>query len=739
MFFLGRMLVEIQQITTIKKRENENVNGRTQRSTTGKYLSDAWNVLDFITLVIYLLTFFLRTITWGLSTSTINNRAIVVAGYFYGINTMLLTLRSFGQVMETSEGVGVIQIALFQMFGDITTIFWQFIAAVLAFSIAITKVYMAERSYISKRNNITQGLVCETPGMSCWWTMMKHLFWSLLGLAELDTLDSIDHTSVTIVHFLYGLFLVLGVILLVNMMIALLSNTYQKVQDNALREWSFRKAITLQTYSDYHPIPVPFNIVAWCWLLLRGKCCEGSIRDCRGYQGDSCSEKKKRSLDFVVTNLQNAYFAKYGNCFPVTDDGNKIDHIFQETKQSKQFANHISYETFLSSVFSEGTLQVGQKAWDSSGITVDGCRLTYQGKEICKTCKENVPVIYHGARYRVPFSPKYPHFEVLIQESGRSVGVGAVWQYYGNHAMPGCKDGTVGYIVNQGKVFGPCLPVNSERGLEYENAVAYRGDVIGCSVEFGDEENPDEVEIVFTLNGKPITSDKIRMLYTLDYRGGFSMEIYPYVCMTTYGTTVLAKMSSTKCVSPNGQMDTEDIKAITQVTSNIAETVNSKFKAADEVVQRCQRAQSNSLADVDEFMDYVTRCLEDLKDFLVFSSDEVIFPSGLETVESSPQDFMGLDYNFETEHLQFLSRKDGGGLAELQPPTDSSKKICDDLKKVDSTTKEKFDLLLKGLGDLEDNFQSETEENKKKRSKIQGKLQELRDLIMNRNSSNSVQ
>ena len=59
---------------------------------------------------------------------------------------------------------------------------------------------------------------------------MKHLFWSLLGLAELDTLDSIDHTSVTIVHFLYGVFLVLGVILLVNMMIALLNNTCEKVQ-----------------------------------------------------------------------------------------------------------------------------------------------------------------------------------------------------------------------------------------------------------------------------------------------------------------------------------------------------------------------------------------------------------------------------------------------------------------------------------------------------------------------------
>lgn len=58
---------------------------------------------------------------------------------------------------------------------------------------------------------------------------MKHLCWSLLGLAELDPLDSIDHTSMTIAHFLFGVFLVVGVILLVNMMIALLNNTYEKV------------------------------------------------------------------------------------------------------------------------------------------------------------------------------------------------------------------------------------------------------------------------------------------------------------------------------------------------------------------------------------------------------------------------------------------------------------------------------------------------------------------------------
>jgi len=114
--------------------------------------SDRWNILDLITLVIYCFTFLLRVITWALSTSVTNNRALVIAGYLYGLNTMFLTLRAFGHVMETIKGVGVIQIALFHIIGDIATIFWQFIATILAFSIAITKVYVAEKSFLVKEN-----------------------------------------------------------------------------------------------------------------------------------------------------------------------------------------------------------------------------------------------------------------------------------------------------------------------------------------------------------------------------------------------------------------------------------------------------------------------------------------------------------------------------------------------------------------------------------------------------------
>ena len=65
---------------------------------------------------------------------------------------------------------------------------------------------------------------------SSWWDIATHLTWSLLGLAEVDKLDAADFPSVFFIRLLYGLFLIMVVVLLVNMMIALLSNTYQQVQ-----------------------------------------------------------------------------------------------------------------------------------------------------------------------------------------------------------------------------------------------------------------------------------------------------------------------------------------------------------------------------------------------------------------------------------------------------------------------------------------------------------------------------
>ena len=77
-----------------------------------------------------------------------NNRALQIAGFLYGFNTMLLTIRAFGSILETFEGVGTIQIALFHIIRDAVVVVLHFGAITLAFSSTITKVFVAETSLI---------------------------------------------------------------------------------------------------------------------------------------------------------------------------------------------------------------------------------------------------------------------------------------------------------------------------------------------------------------------------------------------------------------------------------------------------------------------------------------------------------------------------------------------------------------------------------------------------------------
>ena len=78
-----------------------------------------------------------------------NNRVLATAGYLYSANTLCLSFRVFGHVLGQSKDVGTIQIALLSILKDIRVVVWQFTAAILAFSIAITKVYMVVKSFIA--------------------------------------------------------------------------------------------------------------------------------------------------------------------------------------------------------------------------------------------------------------------------------------------------------------------------------------------------------------------------------------------------------------------------------------------------------------------------------------------------------------------------------------------------------------------------------------------------------------
>jgi len=114
-----------------------------------------WNCLDVLTLLIYFLIVILRIATFIRSGDPYHNRLLEVVDYFYGANTMLLVLR-FSSVLGISAVVGPLQLALFRMLIDLTIIIVQFFFVIIAFSLAITKSYLAEMSYMTSTDNQTE-------------------------------------------------------------------------------------------------------------------------------------------------------------------------------------------------------------------------------------------------------------------------------------------------------------------------------------------------------------------------------------------------------------------------------------------------------------------------------------------------------------------------------------------------------------------------------------------------------
>ena len=52
---------------------------------------------------------------------------------------------------------------------------------------------------------------------------------------------------------------------------------------------------------------------------------------------------------------------------------------------------------------------------------MEECLLTCEGPKLCDLCKPENPWKYHGARYIIPFSHEFNHFEVIMQYYLRSV------------------------------------------------------------------------------------------------------------------------------------------------------------------------------------------------------------------------------------------------------------------------------------------------------------------------------
>ncbi|XP_068684413.1 uncharacterized protein [Montipora foliosa] len=573
------------------------------------YLRDYWNFYDLAILIIYFCVILpLRIATWGmiLNEPGHQNRAVDVAAHFYGFNTMLLTSRAFGSLLESFEGVGTIQIALFHVMRDVGVIVVHVFLITLEVSTVLTKVFVNDRK--------------DELGDKTWMVIFKELIFALVELSQgFEFFQSPDPYSNTIIQLLFVAYVAVNLIVVVNMLVALLSNTYRRVQDNSREEWAFKKAVVIQTYTNHHPIPVPFNTVSLFLMLFP------CFRMKKVVEMPVNETYLKKRLDDTVNCLQAKYRLTYGDSFPPTEP---LDKMVEEVNDTESMVNQILQKTFMGQ--HSAFLPTGPKAWDAHpSIFINGCLIT---------CKSYNPLYAdqgyfscYGARYNERFSYRFPHFEVLVQygesrkalvvgdrfinmvktefrididgeilvhqfedewqefvdvdalehvadrsklrvmllesaEKGR-VSIGIVDSSYNHGLAPGLS-GSVGFNTDL-KMFD--IERQTPSGGKQVTGIARirRGDIIRCSVMFDQEKDKDgfdHIPVVFSVNGTRLIPEGGQTLITHNP----DKPWYPYIGFDRQNSA-LAKMTAREDVD-YGNLHMQEVKfELTETKSEITE------------------------------------------------------------------------------------------------------------------------------------------------------------------------
>lgn len=114
------------------------------------------------------------------------------------------------------------------------------------------------------------------------------LFFALFGLTEPNDMPMLEGSSPAanvVAQLVFGIYLVVTVIVLINLLIAMMSDTYQRIQARSDTEWKFGRAVLIRDMSRKSGTPSPFNLFTNLFFFAKvlckhgGKICSTEGRD----------------------------------------------------------------------------------------------------------------------------------------------------------------------------------------------------------------------------------------------------------------------------------------------------------------------------------------------------------------------------------------------------------------------------------------------------------------------------
>ncbi|PIK61211.1 putative transient-receptor-potential-like protein-like [Apostichopus japonicus] len=262
------------------------------------YIRQWWNWLDFIMLSMYLCTFSLRFATmimingdnYDPDISRENwpkdDPTLLAEGIFSIANVF-----SFARIIflfQANPYLGPLQISLGCMLIDICKFLLIFFLVLLSFACGMNKLYS---NCEPRDGDATCGAVeSEYKEFSGLGRALLTLVWALFGLIGKDViLIQNDDSSLEIFgELLFLSYQLVAIVVLLNMLIAMMSSSFQNIENHADVEWKFARSKLWMSYFDEgSTLPPPFNLIIspksvyYCYQYLKRALCSGMLNSRR--------------------------------------------------------------------------------------------------------------------------------------------------------------------------------------------------------------------------------------------------------------------------------------------------------------------------------------------------------------------------------------------------------------------------------------------------------------------------
>uniref|UniRef100_A0A8C4ENZ4 Transient receptor potential cation channel, subfamily C, member 5a n=1 Tax=Dicentrarchus labrax TaxID=13489 RepID=A0A8C4ENZ4_DICLA len=237
----------------------------------------------------------------------------LIAEALFAIANIFSSLRLISLFTANSH-LGPLQISLGRMLLDILKFLFIYCLVLLAFANGLNQLYFYYETKASEEHNNCKGIRCERQNnaFSTLFETLQSLFWSIFGLLNLYVTNVKARHEFTefIGATMFGTYNVISLVVLLNMLIAMMNNSYQLIADHADIEWKFARTKLWMSYFDEGgTLPPPFNIIPspksiWYLLMwLHNKLCRrGQPPGEDSHKCENLREFTERHADSLIQN-----------------------------------------------------------------------------------------------------------------------------------------------------------------------------------------------------------------------------------------------------------------------------------------------------------------------------------------------------------------------------------------------------------------------------------------------------